>query len=29
VIEVNTTARDFIFRMEEQEFLRRIDMTGI
>ena len=29
VIEVNTTARDFVFRMEEQEFLRRIDMTGI
>jgi hypothetical protein len=29
VIEINTTARNFTFRMEEQEFLRRIDITGI
>jgi hypothetical protein len=29
VIEINTTARNFVFRMEEQEFLRRIDITGI
>ena len=29
VIEINTTARNFVFRMEEQEFQRRIDITGI
>lgn len=29
VIEANTTPIDFTFRMEEQEFLRRIDITGI
>jgi hypothetical protein len=29
VIEINTTARNFVFRMNESEFLRRIDITGI
>ena len=29
VIEANTTPIDFTFRMEESEFLRRIDITGI
>ena len=29
VIEINTTARNFVFRMNENEFLRRIDITGI
>ena len=29
VIEINTRAMNFVFRMEEQEFLRRIDITGI
>ncbi len=29
VIEINTIARNFVFRMEEQEFQRRIDITGI
>ena len=29
VIEINTTARNFTFRMNEEEFLRRIDITGI
>jgi hypothetical protein len=29
VIEINTTARNFTFRMNESEFLRRIDITGI
>ena len=29
VIEINTRAMNFVFRMEESEFLRRIDITGI
>ena len=29
VIELNNRGRDFIFRMDQQEFLRRIDITGI
>ena len=29
VIEINTRAMNFVFRMEEQEFQRRIDITGI
>jgi hypothetical protein len=29
VIELNNRGRDFIFRMNQQEFLRRIDITGI
>jgi hypothetical protein len=29
VIEANTRPIDFTFRMEEQEFQRRIDITGI
>ena len=29
VIEINTTARNFVFRMDESEFLRRIDISGI
>jgi hypothetical protein len=29
VIEINTTARNFTFIMNEEEFLRRIDITGI
>ena len=29
VIETNTRAMNFVFRMEEQEFQRRIDITGI
>ena len=29
VIEINTTARNFVFRMNENEFLRRIDISGI
>jgi hypothetical protein len=29
VMELNNGGRDFTFKMEEQEFLRRIDITGI
>ena len=29
VIELNNRGRDFIFRMNQQEFIRRIDITGI
>ena len=29
VIEINTRAMNFVFRMNENEFLRRIDITGI
>ena len=29
VIEINTRAMNFVFRMDESEFLRRIDITGI
>jgi hypothetical protein len=29
VIEINTRAMNFVFRMEEQEFQRRIDITGL
>ena len=29
VIELNNRGTDFIFRMNQQEFLRRIDITGI
>jgi len=29
VMEVNTTARIYTFRMNETEFVRRIDITGI
>ena len=29
IIELNNQGRDFTFRMNETEFLRRIDITGI
>jgi hypothetical protein len=29
VIELNNIGTDFIFRMNQQEFIRRIDITGI
>jgi hypothetical protein len=29
VIELNNRGTDFIFRMNQQEFIRRIDITGI
>lgn len=29
VIEINTIARNFVFRMNETEFIRRIDITRI
>jgi hypothetical protein len=29
VMEANTTARNYTFRMDETEFIRRIDITGV